>query len=271
MTWIGYVGTTGLQAMDYLISDPYETPPEAEPCCRERVVRMPHDYICYTPPADAPPVGPLPARRRGHVTLGCFNSPSKLNGQVIDLWCRLLNRLPQARLMLQYQGVGHGHNRQRLERLFAQQGIEPARLDMLDWTDRLELMEHYNLVDLALDPFPYSGGLTTCEALWMGVPVITCPGETFASRHSLSHASNAGFPEFAVRDHQQYVETVVNLAGDLPRLEASGPNCGRGWPARRCATPRVSPPIWPACSARCGSVGRSWWLGVGSHIVPHDT
>ena len=96
--------------------------------------------------------------------------------------------------------------------------IDPGRLEFLGYSPHAELLAEYNRIDLALDPFPYSGGLTTCEALWMGVPVVTCPGETFASRHSLSHLSNVGLTETIARDLDEYVELAVSLAGDLPRL-----------------------------------------------------
>ena len=104
--------------------------------------------------------------------------------------------------------------------MFAAQAIDPGRLEFLGYSPHAELLAEYHRIDLALDPFPYSGGLTTCEALWMGVPVVTCPGETFASRHSLSHLSNVGLTETIARDLDEYVELAVSLAGDLPRLAA---------------------------------------------------
>ena len=104
--------------------------------------------------------------------------------------------------------------------MFAAQAIDPGRLELLGNSPHVDLLAEYNRMDLALDPFPYCGGLTTCEALWMGVPVITCPGETFASRHSLSHLSNVGLTETIARDLDEYVELAVSLAGDLPRLAA---------------------------------------------------
>ena len=104
--------------------------------------------------------------------------------------------------------------------LFAVHGVEPQRLELLPWSSYAEYLATYQQVDVALDPFPYGGSTTTCEALWMGVPVITCPGETFASRHSLSHLSNVGLTETIARDLDEYVELAVSLAGDLPRLAA---------------------------------------------------
>jgi predicted O-linked N-acetylglucosamine transferase (SPINDLY family) len=220
LTWLGYVGTTGLQAIDYLIADRYHVPEGTESHFREKVLRLPDGYVCYEPPTGAPPVGPLPAQERGAVTLASFSNPAKITPPVIALWSEIMRRLPESRLLLQYAGFGDEANQRRYVERFAAHGVAPARLDLRGRVPHLELLARYDEVDIALDPFPYSGGLTTCEALWMGVPVVTCPGETFASRHSLSHLSNAGLPETIAHDHADYVERVVALAQDLPRLAA---------------------------------------------------
>jgi predicted O-linked N-acetylglucosamine transferase (SPINDLY family) len=181
---------------------------------------MPDGYVCYDPPVYAPPVTPRPPRDRGQVTFGCFNNPAKINSQVIEVWAKILRRLPQARLILKFKGCDDRTNAQRFAEAFAAHAIDPGRLEILGFSPHAELLAEYYRVDLALDPFPYSGGLTTCEALWMGVPVITCPGETFASRHSLSHLSNVGLTETIARDLDEYVELAVSLAADQPRLAA---------------------------------------------------
>ena len=218
ITWAGYVGTTGLTAMDYLMADRYEVPPGAERHYQERVLRMPEGYICYDPPAYAPPVAPLPALDRGQVTFACFNNPAKVTFQVIEVWARILRRLPAARLALKYNGWNDRRVSRRFAEMFVAQAIDPGRVEFLGASPHVELLSEYRRIDLALDPFPYSGGLITCEALWMGVPVVTFPGETFAGRHSLSHLSNVGLTETIARDLDQYVELAVSLAGDLPRL-----------------------------------------------------
>ena len=218
VTWAGYVGTTGLTAIDYLLADRYEVPPGAERHYQERVLRMPDGYVCYDPPAYAPPVTPLPALGRGEVTFGCFNNPAKITPQAIEVWSRVLRRLPGARLVLKFKGWNDPGVARRFAETFAARGIDAGRLEFLGCSPHAELLGEYGRIDLALDPFPYCGGLTTCEALWMGVPVITCPGETFASRHSLSHLSNVGLTETIARDLDEYVELAVSLAGDLPRL-----------------------------------------------------
>jgi predicted O-linked N-acetylglucosamine transferase (SPINDLY family) len=220
VTWAGYVGTTGLVAMDYILADRYEIPPQSEMYYRERVLRMPDGYMCYDPPGYAPPVSPLPALEKGYVTFAGFHNPAKITPQVVEVWARILRRLPQARLVLKYRCLDDAATAGRLADLFAGRGIDKDRLEFLGYSAHNETLDQYQRVDVALDTFPYNGGLTTCEALWMGVPVVTCPGETFASRHSLSHLSNVGPTETIAADLDEYVELAVTLAGDLPRLAA---------------------------------------------------
>jgi protein O-GlcNAc transferase len=220
ITWLDYEGTTGLAAIDYLLADRYEVPPAAEGWYCEHVLRMPDDFVCYDPPAAAPPVGPLPARENGRVTLASFNLPTKINGRVVDLWAEILRRLPEARLCLKYRGLDDPAATARFHRQFAERGIAPQRVLLEGWSPYAEFLARYQQVDIALDTFPYSGGLTTCEALWMGVPVITWPGETFASRHGLSHLTNVGLTELIAGSAVEYVELAVRLAQDLSRLAA---------------------------------------------------
>jgi predicted O-linked N-acetylglucosamine transferase (SPINDLY family) len=220
ITWIGYEGTTGLAAMDYLIADELLIPPGDESCYCEKVLRMPGGYVCYDPPRAAAEVGPLPAREPGGVTFASFNNLAKIGPEVIDLWAAILRRVPHARLVLKYRGLDRGSTRDRYAAEFVQRGIEAGRLELQGWSGYREMLALYNRVDIALDPFPFSGSVTTCEALWMGVPVITWPGATFAGRHSLTHLANVGLGETVARDPAHYVELAVELAGDRPRLTA---------------------------------------------------
>jgi predicted O-linked N-acetylglucosamine transferase (SPINDLY family) len=217
VTWIDSVGSTGLAAIDYLLADPYQVPPELDQHYAERVLRMPETYVCYAPPDDAPPVGPLPALGTGRVTFGSFNNPAKVAPEVVALWARILNRVPGSRLLLKYQGFDDPGTRRHYHELFARHGANADRLMLEGGAPHAELLACYGRVDIALDPI-YNGGLTTCEALWMGVPVVTCPGETFPRRHALSHLSNVGLHETIARDANHYVELAVAQAGDLPRL-----------------------------------------------------
>jgi predicted O-linked N-acetylglucosamine transferase (SPINDLY family) len=218
VTWIGYEGTTGLAAMDYLLADRHVVPEGTEHYYRERVLRMPEGYLCYNPPDAAPPVGPLPSLTKGRATFGSFNNLAKITPQVVAVWAEILRRAPAARLVLKYRGLGDPAVKRRYLDLFAAHGVEPQRLELLPPSSYAEYLATYYQVDVALDPFPFSGSATTCEALWMGVPVITCPGEIFASRHSLSHLASVGLTELIAHDLDQYVELAVSLAGDLPRL-----------------------------------------------------
>lgn len=220
ITWLDYVGTTGLAAMDYILADGREIPTAAEPYYREKVLRMPDDYICYDPPADAPPVQRLPALENGAFTFGSFNIPAKTTSQMIGVWSRILHRVPHARLMLKNRGLDDPGTSSRFLRLFSDHGIGPDRLELRGWSPSREVLACYHQVDVALDTFPYNGGLTTCEAIWMGAPVVTLPGETFASRHGLSHLSAAGLTETISRNLDEYVDLAVGLTGDLDGLAA---------------------------------------------------
>jgi predicted O-linked N-acetylglucosamine transferase (SPINDLY family) len=220
MTWAGYVGTTGLAAMDWLIADRFHAPPEFAADHRERVLRLPDGYVCYAPPAYAPAVTPPPMLAGGAVTFAAFHNPAKIGPGAIALWARVLAALPGSRIMLKYRGLDAASSRARLETAFAAHGIAGERLVLEGSSPHEELLARYGQADIALDSLPYSGGLTTLEALWMGVPVITLPGRRFCSRHSLSHLSNAGLAELVARDAEDYVAKAVALARDQQRLAA---------------------------------------------------
>lgn len=214
-TWAGYVGTTGLAAMDYLISDLQETPLGTESWYREALIRLPDCYVCYAPPEYAPPVTPLPAETTGKVTFGCFNNLAKLNGAVLALWTHLLTHLPDSRLLLVTKSLD---KREVADRILEVMAPVADRVELSGVLPHRELLARYGSVDIALDPFPYSGGLTTLEALWMGVPVITLGGERFASRHSVSHLTAAGLSQLITHSEEEYIATARALAGDLAGL-----------------------------------------------------
>jgi protein O-GlcNAc transferase len=217
-SWGGLIGTTGLPAMDWLIADPQEVPPELEPLYTERVLRLPHGYVCYRPPDYAPPVAPLPSAGRGSVTFGCFNRLAKLNDRVMALWARVLDAVPGSRLLLRTKELTCPELRSRIAARFAASGIGPGRLELQPGAAHRDLLASYSEVDVALDTFPYTGGLTTLEALWMGVPVVTLPGRRFVARHSLTHLTVLGHPEWAARDEDGYVRIAAGLAADTAAL-----------------------------------------------------
>ena len=217
-TGFGVMGTTGLDGMDYFLADRFEIPPGHEKFYSESVVRLPGDNVCFAPPDYAPAVAPLPARERGFVAFGCFNAAGKISPEAIALWSRALVLAPGSRMLLKNFGLGVPECRERFIRLFSGHGIGADRLILEGPATHAELLAAYGRVDIALDPIPYSGGLTTLESLWMGVPVVTLPGETFASRHSASHLANAGYPELIAKDAGDYVAIALKLASDLDGL-----------------------------------------------------
>lgn len=218
--WVGgLINTTGVEAIDYLISDSIETPPDVDDNYVEKLIRLPDDYICYDPPGGyEPDVGELPARRNGYITFGCFNNAAKLNDVLLGEWASLMQAAPGSRLYLksmQYQ------SQERCQQIFdtlGQHGIERERILIEGPSPHAELLDAYNRVDIALDPWPYSGGLTTCEAFLMGVPVVSLPGPTFAGRHSATHLVNAGMPELVVASWEEYRARVLDLISDLDSL-----------------------------------------------------
>ncbi|MDR3517552.1 MAG: tetratricopeptide repeat protein [Azospirillaceae bacterium] len=219
-TWGGLIGTTGLPAIDWLIADPQEIPETLAGLYSERIARLPHDYVCYAPPDYAPVPGPAPSRHGAPPTFGCFNRLAKLGPAVIALWARLLDAVPEARLLIRTPELNDPDLRQRLAAQFRDQGLTSRRLELAGGAPHRELLTCYAQVDVALDPFPYSGGLTTLEALWMGVPVITLGGTRFCSRHSLSHLTVAGHPEWIADSPDHYVTLAAALITDSERRDA---------------------------------------------------
>jgi predicted O-linked N-acetylglucosamine transferase (SPINDLY family) len=220
ISWLGYVGTTGLATMDCLLADRYHVRPGEEAWYGEQVLRMPNGYACYGPPPNAPPVTPLPALTNGYVTFGSFNNPAKFSPRLFDAWAELLRRVPGSRLLVKFGWLDDAQTRDRLRGEFIQRGVEGSRVLVEGSAPHLEFLASYGRVDLALDTLPYSGGLTTCESLWMGVPVVTCPGATFASRHATSHLTNAGLGQFVAADLPGYIDLAASWANRLPELAA---------------------------------------------------
>jgi predicted O-linked N-acetylglucosamine transferase (SPINDLY family) len=206
--------------MDWFVTDRWETPPHLAAHYSERLMILPDGYVCYSPPSDAPDVGPPPAVRRGHVTFGCFNNLAKITPAVLDAWSRVLRRTPAARIVLKTQAFADAEVRARALAEFSARGVSRDRVELRGGSSHRAFLSQYGDVDMVLDPFPYSGGLTTCEALWMGVPVLTLPGETFASRHSASHVSNVGLADWIAADVDAYVDQAVRRAGDVEALAA---------------------------------------------------
>src|SRR6185312_10486672 len=216
ISYLAYCSTTGLETMDYRLTDPWLDPAGSdESCYSERSLRLPRTYWCYPSPDSGLDVGPLPALTTGHVTFGCLNNYCKVTDLAWSAWADLLAAVPGSSLVVH---APNGSHRRRAADFLATRGIDPARLEFVGLLPFDEYLRQYHRIDIALDPFPYPGGTTTCDALWMGVPVITLAGQTAVSRAGLSILSNVGLPEFVARSADQYVQIATRLAADPPRL-----------------------------------------------------
>lgn len=217
--WVGgLISSTGLDGMDYLLSDNIETPEGVDSHYSEKLIRLPVDYICYDPPAYLPPVKALPCEIKGFITFGCFNNAAKINDDLLEQWAILLNEVPDSQLYLKSFNFKDESLCERVYVTLENHGVKRDRIILEGASPHKELLESYNHVDIALDPWPYSGGLTTCEAMVMGVPVITLPGPTFAGRHSASHLVHAGMPELVAKDWEDYRKIAKELANDSENL-----------------------------------------------------
>ena len=221
ISWIGYFNTTGLRAMDYFISDPVHMHPDATQGFTEKIIYLPDGYAPYEPPHDAPECAAiLPAKRNGFITFGSFNHMAKINKEVIDVWAKILHEVPRSRLILKAATLGAPSLRNRILEAFIQRGIEASRLDLQGWSPPKELYALYNQIDIALDPFPFSGGLTTCNSLWMGVPVITLAGIFPVGRQSATYLSQIGLKELISNTKEDYISITKTLCNDVEKLSA---------------------------------------------------
>ncbi len=221
VTWLGYPNTTGLPAMDYRLVDKV-TDPEGDPgsAAVEQLYRLPGGFLCYEAAAGkTPDVGPLPAPASGYVTFGSFNKITKVSEQTVALWSKVLGAVPGSRLVLKSRSFADGSTRERYVALFSKYGIEAGRVDYLDWQPHLRShLEIYNRIDIALDTMPYNGTTTTCEAMWMGVPVLTLRGNRHAARVGASLNTSLGLSQLIAENDQDFVAKAKALAADLPAL-----------------------------------------------------
>jgi len=222
VTWLGYPNTTGLETIDYRITDAMADPPGAtEHLHSEELVRLPRSFLCYQPPEDAPEVGELPARRNRFVTFGSFSSLLKVTPQVLAAWATILQAAPGSRLVLKSHPLAHARARERVLGALAAGGVGPERVDLLGAAPgRTEHLALYGGLDVALDTFPYHGTTTTCEALWMGVPVVVLEGKTHAARVGSSVLATVGLRDWVAASWEEYVELAARRARNLDELEA---------------------------------------------------
>jgi predicted O-linked N-acetylglucosamine transferase (SPINDLY family) len=263
VTWLGYPDTTGLEAIDYRITDQWADPPGSDSWHTETLERLPHGFLCYRPPDEAPEVAPPPALRTGTVTFGSFNNLAKVTPQMVELWASILAAVPGSRLAVKAYGTSSGEACARLLRQFARSGIPEDRVRLLAPVAGLRAhLECYSQIDIALDTFPYHGATTTCEALWMGVPVVSLAGTAHVSRVGVSLLSRAGLEEWIARSPAEYVERAVGYAGRTGDLAA----------LRSRMRERMQPSLTAAArftrslEAAYRRMWRRWCAGEGGHV-----
>jgi protein O-GlcNAc transferase len=215
VTWLAYPGGTGLHSIGYRLTDAHMDPGDAPAWSVEEPVRLPDCWCCYEPVGDAPEINALPALSAKGVTFGSLNNFAKVHEGVLALWVRVLEAVKGSRLLML---CPKGRARERVRAFFGARGIATERVELAGFLPRWEYLSLYQRIDLGLDPFPFNGMTTTCDALWMGVPVLTLPGKMPASRAGLSLLSTVGLAELAATSEEDYVRMAVELAGNLRRL-----------------------------------------------------
>jgi len=221
VNWLGYVNTTGLATMDYRITDGIVDPiEENDQFHSEKIIRLENGFFCLAPPPKSPPISELPARKRAHITFGSFNKLSKINKDVIALWSQIMQRLPGSHLRLMAKPLADTTTRDRYLTLFQNNGISSNRIEMITYTPSYyDYLNQYSQIDIGLDPYPHNGHTTTCDSLWMGVPVITLRGDRYASRMGASILTRLGLEGFVADTKEAYLRSAVNLAADLDALQ----------------------------------------------------
>jgi predicted O-linked N-acetylglucosamine transferase (SPINDLY family) len=218
VTYLGYAGTTGMEAMDYRLSDPCLDPPGTDlSVYSEKTIRLPHTYWCYQPGGATPDVNAAPSLANGYVTFGCLNNFAKVSAEALRLWGNLLTAMPSSHLILHCPSKAHW---QPVLSQFAGMGVPSDRIELVGRQKFPGYIETYGRIDIALDPFPYGGAITTCDSLWMGVPVVTLSGGTAVGRAAQSILCNVGLPELVAKSTDEYIQIAANLASDPAHLES---------------------------------------------------
>lgn len=219
VSWLGYFATTGLSCMDAVLLDQWHAPAGIETQFIEPIVRLPRGRFLYQPVPWAPAeVSLLPCLTRAYITFGCFNNTTKLNASVFDVWARILIAVPNSRLVLKWRTFNDDGFAQSIRQAFSMRGIAVERLELRAPSFHVDVLKEYADIDIALDPFPFTGGLTSCEALWMGVPVVTWPQSQVVSRQTFAFLSAMGLEALAAHDADDYVRIAVALAHDKAYL-----------------------------------------------------
>ncbi len=219
VSWLGYFATTGLAYLDAVLLDEWHAPDGMECQFVEPIVRLSSGRFCYQPVPWAPAeIAPLPAIQNGYITFGSFNNTAKYNPEVFWLWTRILIAVSGSRLCLKWRTLVDADLCQSIVASFVQQGIAAERIECRGASFHADVLKEYADIDIALDPFPFTGGLTSCEALWMGVPVVTWPQSRVVSRQTYALLGAIGLVELAAQNAENYVAIAVQLAADRERL-----------------------------------------------------
>ena len=217
-TWLGYFASTGLRTMDYVIADDQVIPPHSEEYFSEQIYRMPDSYMCFSPPDLDIQVAQPPFLKTGHLTFGSLNNFAKLNEQVFNTWVTILENTQKTRLIIRNKAMGSKRVRDETCEFFTSRGIAKDRLSFFGSADRPEFLKTYNQIDVSLDTFPYPGGTTTVESLWMGVPVLSRCGDSFLSNVGVSILSNAGLDNWICETEAQYISKAIDMANQFDLL-----------------------------------------------------
>ncbi|MGA8864405.1 MAG: tetratricopeptide repeat protein, partial [Gallionella sp.] len=218
LSWLGYFATTGIAEIDYFLADQVGMPENHQAHFTESVWYLPDTRLCFTAPNIDLPVAFLPAFNNGYTTFGCFQNLSKLGDDVLELWARIFSDLPKAKLRIQCKQLGESSQVKKLLQRLQHYGIDPARVNARGATDRATYLAAHSEVDMILDTFPFPGGTTTCEALWMGVPTLTLAGDSLLARQGVSLLTAAGLEKWVATSKEEYIAKAITLASDLPEL-----------------------------------------------------
>ncbi len=216
LSGIGYMGSTGLAFVDYFLTDKYCSDGESSPYFTEKLLCLPRTHLCFTPLTRFPESGAPPCLDRGYVTFGSFNNFAKVTDNILRLWAEILRSVPGSRLLLKHKLLGCSEGRKWAEKKLARAGIEPAQVELRGFSD--DYRTQYHEMDIALDTYPYTGGQTTCEALYMGVPVVTLAGQRHGSRFGWSLLQNLGLGECCAVSGDEYVQKAISLAHNRQHL-----------------------------------------------------
>ena len=219
ITWLGYPHTTGLRHIDFRLTCEVQNPSDTPEYHSESLVRLPHGSFCFSPPSNAPELTALPAAASGNITFGSLHRPFKINLDVLSTWARVLNAVPQSRLLLLNTRFTTSR-KQQVENTLVDLGVDANRISIRNEINQKHYLEVYREIDIALDVFPWAGGTTTLEALWMGIPLIAFCGKRRSSRSTAAIVTHAGHPELVAHSQNEYVRLVCHLAADLKRLLA---------------------------------------------------